>query len=164
MGITEYAEHRGCDLYAVKYAIARGRIALTEDNRIDSDAADAAWADTATPKKPKITRAEQEGKDRKYATEAEPGIPYVDARALREVVEVQRRQLELEARKGILVRKDEVEREAFRLYRRLRDAAMNIPSRLAAQLAAETDEHRVFEILEGEIRSVFLSFAEGRLT
>ena len=153
-------------MQAVQYAIARGRIQVTEDNRIESESADQAWTDTSgesrreAPQEPKPAK----DKERKYATVAEPGIPYVDARALREVVEVKRRELELEVRRGELVRKDDVEREAFRLYRRLRDAVFNIPPRLAAQLAAETDEHRIFELLEGEIRAVFTDFSEGRLT
>src|SRR5262249_51465033 len=97
-------------------------------------------------------------------TEAVPGMTYSDARALREVYEVQRKQLELDVRRGLLVRRDEVEAAAFKFYRRLRDALLNIPPRLAAQLAAENDEAKVFEILEAEFRRVFEDFADPALS
>jgi hypothetical protein len=44
MGLREYSRHRGCALSAVQKAVATGRIERDADGRIDSDAADAAWA------------------------------------------------------------------------------------------------------------------------
>jgi hypothetical protein len=45
----------------------------------------------------------------------------------------------------------------------LRDACFNLPPRLSAQVAAESDEMAVFDILEGALRRIFEDFAEGRL-
>lgn len=164
MGVTEYAAHRGVELYAVQYAIARGRIRIGADNRIDSEEADRAWeANTLhTNARPGPRRHEQRTEPPTRPTEAEPGISYADARALREVFDAKRKQLELEVRQGTLVRRDEVEREAFSQFRMLRDACFNLPPRLAAQLAAESDPNVVHDLLEGELRLIFDDFAEGQ--
>lgn len=44
MGYREYARHRGVNLFAVQKAIKAGRISVTADGRIDSEAADRQWA------------------------------------------------------------------------------------------------------------------------
>jgi hypothetical protein len=174
MRVTEYAAHRDCGLQAVQFAIARGRIRLTDDNLIDSEVADAAWEDNsdlamARPgPKPHTTGGGSQNEPARRAaqqrsTEPVPGISFADARALREVYEVQRKQFDLEQKRGLYVRKDEVEQEAFRLYRMLRDALFNLPPRLAAQLAAETEAVTVEDILEAELRRICTDFAEGRI-
>jgi len=171
LGITDYAAHRGCQLQAVQLAISRGRIHINDDNLIDVEAADREWEETTQTR---VTEAPVDQRPRAYSRDdgpanrarakvAEPGIPYTDARALREVYEVQKKMLELEQKRSLLVRKEDVEREAFRLYRQLRDACMALPSRLAAQLAAESDEANVHDALEAEIRRIFSDFAEGRM-
>jgi hypothetical protein len=90
-------------------------------------------------------------------------MTFMQARALREVYEAQRRQLELEARRGELVKAGDVKQEAYRLFRVLRDACLNLPPRLAAQLAAETDEGNARQILEDELTRIFQTFSEGKL-
>ncbi len=45
----KYAAHRGCNESAVRKAIARGRITLTEDGRIDPARADREWAAHTDP-------------------------------------------------------------------------------------------------------------------
>ena len=45
----------------------------------------------------------------------------------------------------------------------IRDACFNLPPRLAVQLAAESDEMAVFDILEGALLWIFEDFSEGRL-
>ncbi len=52
----------------------------------------------------------------------------------------------------VSVSKDEVQVAAFNRFRQFRDNLLNIPDRLAAVLAAETDAKRVYEILASEIR------------
>jgi len=170
MRITEYAAHRDCGLQAVQFAIARGRIRVTDANLIDSEEADAAWEENteaamahAGPK-PIVNSPAKQKSERERSTVAVPGITYTDARALREVYDAQRKQLELDLRRGLYVRKDEVEQAQFKLYRMLRDACFNLPPRLAPQLAAETDSNAIHELLEAELHRIFSDFAEGRLT
>lgn len=68
-------------------------------------------------------------------------------------------ELEYEERVGTLVRKDEVEKEMFRIGRLVRDAVMNVPSRLAGILAAESDQRKVHDQLETELRQALEALA-----
>jgi phage terminase Nu1 subunit (DNA packaging protein) len=65
-------------------------------------------------------------------------------------------ELDLAKARGELVAAAEVERQAFKRGRELRNAFESIPSRISAVLAAESDPHKVREILAGEIREVLL--------
>lgn len=68
-------------------------------------------------------------------------------------------ELEYEERVGTLVRKSEVEKEAFRVGRLVRDAVLNVPSRLAGILAAESDQRKVHDLLEKELRQALEALA-----
>jgi hypothetical protein len=46
----------------------------------------------------------------------------------------------------------EVKRESFRTARQVRDSLLNLPDRLAAELAAETNQFKVHQRLVKEIR------------
>ena len=69
--------------------------------------------------------------------------------------------LEIKARveAGKYVDADEVKVAAFNKARVVRDALMNIPERLAAVLAAETDASRVHAMLTSEIRAALEDLA-----
>lgn len=58
-----------------------------------------------------------------------------------------------------LVRRAEVEAESFRIGRQVRDAILNIPSRLAGIVAAESDQRRVHDLLEQELRQALEALA-----
>ena len=167
MGITDYARHRGVELQAVQYAVQAGRIKRNADGLIDVESADRDWAQNTEEQGPRPKPARESYKPVPYegdrAMEAVPGISYSDARALREVYVAQKHKLSIREKTGELVSRQEVEEEASRLFRMIRDACFNLPPRLAAQLAAESDEATVFDILEGALRRVFEDFAEGRL-
>ena len=60
--------------------------------------------------------------------------------------------LENQEKRGQLIDAAEARREAYRCARSVRDALLNIPDRLAAELAAESDVTRVHIRLDGEIR------------
>jgi hypothetical protein len=64
--------------------------------------------------------------------------------------------LEIRARaeSGKLIATDEVKIAAFRRARIVRDGMLNLPDRLAAVLAAETDVAKVHEVLSKEIRLI----------
>jgi hypothetical protein len=167
MGIAAYADHRGCALSSVQHAIAAGRITLTGDNQIESDEADRHWqenADFASSRNgPKlITRSGSPGEP--APTEPVPGMTYTQARALREVYDAQRRKLELQLRHGELITRADVEKEAARLYRQIRDAILNVPARLSGQLVGQTDEATIHGLLEGELRRALDAFVgeEGK--
>jgi hypothetical protein len=86
---------------------------------------------------------------------------YNRARAAKEIYEARLKQLEYEERRGNLVSRKDVEMHAYNRARVLRDALSNVPVRLAAQLAAETDAHIVHDVLLAELRTVLEKFAGG---
>lgn len=59
-----------------------------------------------------------------------------------------------------LLRKTIVEKNTFELARRTRDAIENIPARLDAILAAETDQHKVRETLTKELKQALEGLSE----
>lgn len=69
-------------------------------------------------------------------------------------------EIEFQIQTGTLVRKDEMDRDVFKFHRAIRDQMMNVPDRVAALLAAETDQVKVHAILTKEIRRVLSSLAD----
>ncbi len=152
MSLREYARHRGVALSAVQKAIASGRIATLADGRIDPAAADAAWARNTNLYA------------RTVADDDEPNFgasQYTKARAVREHYQARLAKIEYEERTGKLVSKDEVQVAAFNKFRQFRDHMLNLPDRLAAILAAETDAAQCYEILSLEIRKALNEFADA---
>lgn len=86
------------------------------------------------------------------APEAVP-VTYADFRKQRERYQAELSRLEYEEKSGSLVSAEEVRREAFRLGRVVRDSLLNIPDRLAAELAGMTNQFQVHRRLTDEIRS-----------
>jgi hypothetical protein len=88
---------------------------------------------------------------------------YAKARAAVQIYEARLKKLRYEEKAKNLVSVRDVEDAAFREMSCLREAFMNIPARLAAQLALESDEARCYAILEAEFIAVFTDYAEGRI-
>jgi hypothetical protein len=63
-------------------------------------------------------------------------------------------ELEFRRRAGELADIATMERDVFAVFRAARDELLNIPHRLAAVVAAESDQHRVHQLLAQEIRQV----------
>jgi hypothetical protein len=151
-----YAKHRGVALSAVQKAISTGRISTMSDGRIDSGVADGEWAANTKARPPAVRR--QQGED---DSDAFGAAQYSKARAVREHYQARLAKIEYEERVGSLVSKDEVQVAAFNTHRVIRDAMLNIPDRVAAMLAAETDEAKCYEILATEIRKALNEFADA---
>lgn len=83
------------------------------------------------------------------------------SRAKREHCLARLAQLELDERRGELLRADDVEREAFAIARRVREAMTNIPDRIAAEVAALSDAAAVHQLLSREIRAALVELADG---
>lgn len=168
---AEYSRRRGVDPTSVRDAIKGGRISLIS-GMIDPVVADAQWAantrrrihasDDATGP----TRQPQQS----AAAPASPpapvqtyGIPdYQESRARREAAEAELAELRLAEEQGELIRADAVRSALSRRAAGLRDAILQVPSRLAAVLAPENDPARIHELLAAELRSVLLQLTEAR--
>jgi len=146
---------------AVQKAIQSGRITTTPDGKINSDVADVDWkANTRQQHQPRAAGAKAPDSTSVVAVrEAEKtdsagagGLEYFRARAVREGYLARLAKIEFEEKTAKLVGRDEVKVAAFTSARLVRDNLLNIPDRLAATLAAETDAEKVHQMLTVEIR------------
>ena len=152
-----YARHRGVALSAVQKAIETGRISTQPDGRIDSEQADVAWEQNTTRHAPPITKRGQDEDDVSIFGASQ----YTKARAVREYYQAKLARIEYEERVAKLVAKNEVQVAAFDKFRQFRDHMLNIPDRVAAMVAAETEAAKCYEILTSEIRRALNEFADS---
>lgn len=159
-----YAKHRGVSLAAVQKAIKAGRIRTAADGKIDAVQADADW-DRNTGPRQKAGNVSSTPPPRTGPTlAAEPmagGLDYARARAVRENYMARLAKIDFEERSGKLVSRDEVQVAAFNKFRTFRDGMLNIPDRVAAVVAAESDASKVHTSLTMEIRKALLEFADA---
>jgi hypothetical protein len=173
MGLREYARHRGCHLKAVQRAIASGRITREADGKIESAQADCDWEKNTNHAMARCHKVGHRARitDMK-ATDAESALIELEGaagdlnlgngRIVKEIYKAKLLELEYDARVRSLVAKCDVEIAAFTRFHVLRDAIMDVPKRLAAQLAVENNVNAVHELLEQEFRMVLEQFASGR--
>lgn len=76
---------------------------------------------------------------------------FIESQARREMFKAKLTELEYQERVGELIPAKIVDDEWFRLARLVRDSMLNIPARIADQLAHETDQRKVQDLLEQEI-------------
>jgi len=156
VGVREYARHRGVGHSTVQKAIATGRISTLANGTIDSEVADREWRENTEPRPTKGSTKRRQDDDDTFGA-----AQYSKARAVREHYQARLSKLEYEEKIGSLVSKDEVKIATFNAHRSMRDAMLNLPDRLAAMLAAETDAAKCYEILATEIRKGLGDFADA---
>jgi len=165
---AEYARKRGVSRQYVGQMVAKGIIQLV-GKKVDVDQADVALAAIRDP-----ARAERRPK---YDDDAPVPVPGADGnqsaayaptfsqsgndlptlllktRIKSEVERAKLLEIKAKVEAGKYVDADDVKLVAFNKARVVRDALMNIPERLAAVLAAETDKQRVHNMLMTELRT-----------
>lgn len=149
---AEYARRRGITQEAVRRAIQNGRLVesiVTNERgrqRIIPSLADAEWD--------KNTQHHRRSQPEVQVEDDLLDIPnFNESRAKREAYQAELARLEYEEKQGTLVNAEAVKKEAFRTARLVRDAMLNIPDRIAAELAAETDAFAAHKRLTDEIRT-----------
>ena len=152
-----YARQRGVALSAVQKAIDTGRISTLPDGRIDSEQADVEWEQNTTQHAPPVAKRGQDEDDVSIFGASQ----YTKARAVREHYQARLAKIEYEVRVGKLVPKDEVQVAAFNKFRQFRDHMLNIPDRVAAVVAAETEAAKCYEVLATEVRRALNEFADS---
>ena len=173
LSIRAYARHRGVTDTAVHKAIRSGRINALADGTIDPDQADAQWErNTSSPKtgtqrptvKVKVPEVDGDGGgggDRGGAGAATNtgsggtgGTSLLQARTVNEVVKAQTNKVRLARLKGELIDRPQAIAHVFKLARSERDAWLNWPARVSAQMAAklELDAHTMHVALENAVR------------
>lgn len=81
---------------------------------------------------------------------------YHVAKTLREAAEARIAQLRLAELRGELVRAQDINVELARIFATFRESMQQIPNRMAAILAVETDQARVHDLLDAEITGALL--------
>ena len=159
LSIRAYARHRGVTDTAVHKAIRTGRITPEPDGTLDAQRADQQWAsNTDTQKSGTRQRAPRVA----TAKTGEPsagilpagGTSLLQARTVNEVVKAQTNKVRLARLKGELIDRSDAIAHAFNLARNERDAWLNWPARVSAQMAAklQVDPHTMHVALEAALR------------
>lgn len=169
ISIRAYARHRGVTDTAVHKAIRAGRITPEADGTIDADRADREWArNSDAPKagtraKPAKVAVPEGGGDGPAALPA-GGTSLLQARTVNEVVKAQTNKVRLARLKGELVDRPQAIAHVFKLARSERDAWLNWPARISAQMAAKlgVDPHAMHVALEAAVREHLQELGELR--
>ena len=169
LSIRAYARHRGVTDTAVHKAIRSGRINALADGTIDPDQADAQWErNTSAPKtgtqrtSVKVKVAEVDGDGERSGAGAATnsgtggggGTSLLQARTVNEVVKAQTNKVRLARLKGELVDRPQAIAHVFKLARSERDAWLNWPARVSAQMAVKLgiEPHPMHVALENAVR------------
>lgn len=149
---------------AVRKAVARGRIRRRPDGLIDAEEALRDWHKNSVALRHVGMEWLQEqiefpplddddgSQDRSSPERGKPTIAELQRANL--ALKAQKQKLELDARRGELVERAKAERVVFEFGRRVRDAWVLWPARVAAGLAAQfgADPHAVETALAAEVR------------
>ena len=162
LSIRAYARHRGVSDAAVRKAIAAGRITPEGDGTVDPERADADWArNTEAPRSGTRTKPVRVAipSDSAPAGDGQSALPtggasLLQARTVNEVVKAQTNKVRLARLKGELVDRPQAIAHVFKLARSERDAWLNWPARVSAQMAAKlgVDPHAMHVALEAAVR------------
>ncbi len=178
LGIRAYARRRGVTHRAVQKAISAGRLqaSVTEDDagrvRIDPEKADLEWEASTNPSLQRNgaeTGERTEDPPPTSPTRPEPaaleqrlaGPNFAQSHAIREAYLTKIARLNYEESAGSLVKVDEVRTQTFKVHRMARDALLNIPERISAELFAASSVHDVHQILVREINAVLQEMVDA---
>ena len=145
---ANYARHRVKSRQYVS-RLAKAGVLVMRGGKVDVAASDAVLDDRPEPVSERVTAADV----------TSPGTTFAQARTADMVFRAKLRKLEHDVRIGKLIPKDEVHVSAFNKVRTVRDRLLNIPDRVAAMLAAETDPVRVHQMLSEEIRKALIELS-----
>ncbi len=168
LSIRAYARHRGVSDTAVHKAIRTGRITPEADGTIDPDRADRDWTRNSEPPKAgtgsrtvKVRVAEDPAPNLAAGLPA-GGTTLVQARTVNEVVKAQTNKVRLARLKGELVDRHQAIAHVFKLARTERDAWLNWPARISAQMAARlgVEAHTLHVALDAAVREHLAELGE----
>lgn len=161
VSLTEYSRRRGVSHEAVRKAVKVGRLSKsvvfgpTGKARLIPEIADQEWVantDSAQQRVPAVPPPRQPAPDPDPGPPEQRTATFQQARTMREAYMARLAKLEFDEKAGQLVRADAVKNEAFKVARVVRDSLLNIPDRIAAELANETNQFKVHQRLTHEIR------------
>ena len=151
-----YAKHRDCDTRTVRHAKRKGWLVHYSDGSIDPTASDKLWDSQRNPlhhqatKGPAYPLAALVAKANPTAPAATPTL--TNERAEHEKAKRRKTEIIIAQLEGHLVDRTHAERVIYAVLRTARDKALNIPARVADELAAAGDARAIQAILTREIR------------
>jgi hypothetical protein len=176
ISLRELARRLGVTDKAVRNAVASGRLrrSIGKDAKgwpvvVDPELATIEWKENAG--KPSARAAAEPAR----AAESAPSAPspaqgelidtdtLVGAQRMATIERGRKLKMENDLREGRLLEADKVRKEAFEGSRIIREAILNIPDRLAAELAAEADAGRVHLKLSAALREALNMAADTLL-
>jgi hypothetical protein len=175
LSIRAYAAQRGVSHTAVRKAISLGRLTLEPDGTIDPVRANRDWVQNADPSKardaPQLKPVPTAAVGAVRDTLSEAGAPvvggmsYLHARTAEKVLTVQLLREKLRREKGEVVERDYAIEQGFAFARRLRDAWVNWPARVAALMAADlgVEVHKLEGLLTHHVREQLKASAGDEL-
>ena len=180
LSIRAYARHRGVTDTAVHKAIRSGRVTPEPDGTVDAARADLEWVrNTDSPKQGTKQRAttvniphsdaQSSGAASKASDDSSGagasasqgssssgggGTSLLQARTVNEVVKAQTNKVRLARLKGELVDRPQAIAHVFKLARSERDAWLNWPARVSAEMAVKLgiEPHPMHVALENAVR------------
>ena len=159
MKTGEFATLIGVSRQAVLAAIKRGRLSKSaskvgEQWQIDPELGPVEYAQNVD-----MTRRPPR-KGHEPVIDGESDYPdFNESRAKRIYYEAKLCEMEVKLREGKLVDVETIRNKSFKLGRQVRDAMLNIPDRISADLAAEMDAFKVHARLTKEIREALTALA-----
>lgn len=178
LSFRQYAEHRGVSPFAVTKAVKAGRISVVADSTgrrfVDPKKADEEWDANSDASKQIGGYTVNQGGDSSYQSgpvfngnvpeqKSGPGggPSYTESRAIREAYQARIAKLTYEEKSGKLVSANEIKVQAFQTARIVREGILNIPDRLASQLAGETDSNAIHSLLTDELTRALKEITGG---
>jgi len=175
LSARQYAKRIGVSGSYVSRLVREGKLPVDANGRVDADEADRILAATREPARranrnsqnepvPAVSTARPPPATRLgagFGDQPPTDLPTLLLRA-RTKTEVEKgKLLELNAKveAGKFVDADEVKVAAFNRARIVRDALINIASRLAPLVAAESDERACFDLIDQEVRQALEDLA-----
>jgi len=169
VGIGELAHELRRDAKGIRNLVEKGALTRRPDGLFDLETALAEWAKNVNHAQnrygPAVDRVPPQviNPDAEIPDKPTKAQDYAKAKAATQIYEARLKKLRYEERAKNLAPVCDIEDARYREMRVIRDACLNLPSRVSAQFAAEADEHKIYQMLEDEIIAIFHDFAEGRL-
>lgn len=152
------AKALGIALSTLQHHVKRGNVRLI-DGKVDIDVARIQLARNADPEQSMRGRQNGGGEGGDGGSEDRGGL--WDAKERSERLRAELLEIELAEKRGELVKAEDVRRATANKARIARDALLGLPTRVSAELAAESDPGKVHDRLMAEIRKICAEIAAG---
>ena len=175
LSIRAYARHRGVTDTAVHKAIRAGRISPEQDGTIDPEKADRDWSRNSEPPRGGTRATAVKAAVPSEAATTGPadasqgklpsgGASLMQLRTANEAVKLARGKIKVQKERDELVDRNQAIAHVFSMGRAERDAWLNWPSRVSAQMAAKLglDPHTMHIALDAAVREHLLELGALR--